>query len=59
MIEEKGYTGYKEKTEMKIVGNTLNDDILIANTMIDKQADKALYTALLIVLVIMFFNFLM
>ena len=59
MIEEKNYTGYKEKTEMKIVGNTLNDDILIANMIIDKQADKALYTALLIVLVIMFFNFLM
>ncbi|GAG42646.1 unnamed protein product, partial [marine sediment metagenome] len=42
MIEQKSYTGYKEKTEMKIIGNTLKDDILIANMMIDKQADKLL-----------------
>lgn len=59
MIEQKDYGGYKEKTSMKIVSNTLNDDIIISNTILDKQMDRILYTALLIVLVIMFFNFLM
>ena len=51
--------GYKEKTEMKIVSNTLTDDILISNIILDKKVDKVLFTSLLVVLVVMFFNFLM